>query len=516
MNYIEFFSINNASGWKTRESTLKNKEPEVYKQLKSFVNINELDDLPFKQQVWHFMNNDKQKKKCVGCGGEVTFKDRLSRGYNEFCSLECANNNGSLQDRATAATEKKFGVKYFTQHETFKSKVDGTKLERYGDKNYNNITKAFKTKEELYGDKFYSNKNKGNITLRNNFIDTLKQRTTDEVIKYDLSDKDIKLKCSKCNSEYDIYNTLLNYRLSINILPCTICNPISSTDSLQEKDLIDFVKDILPNTLVLEKDRTKIKPFELDVLIPDYNLAIEFDGLYWHSNKFIDSGYHSNKTKICEDKGIKLIHIFEDEWINKRDIVKGIIKNKLGVGQIMVYGRKTEIKMVTNKIANQFLTQNHIQGHVNSKINIGLYYNDELVSLINFGKLRKALGSKHVDGHYELYRFANKIGYSVIGGFTKLLKYFVKTYSPTSILTFSDNRYFNGEIYKSNGFNLIGETKPNYFYIVKHKRENRYKYRKNILVEQGYDKNKSETQIMKDRGISKIYDCGAKKWLLTC
>ena len=363
---------------------------------------------------------------------------------------------------------------------------------------------------------FYSNKNKGNITLRNNFIDTLKQRTTDEVIKYDLSDKDIKLKCSKCNSEYDIYNTLLNYRLSINILPCTICNPISSTDSLQEKDLIDFVKDILPNTLVLEKDRTKIKPFELDVLIPDYNLAIEFDGLYWHSNKFIDSGYHSNKTKICEDKGIKLIHIFEDEWINKRDIVKGIIKNKLGVGQIMVYGRKTEIKMVTNKIANQFLTQNHIQGHVNSKINIGLYYNDELVSLINFGKLRKALGSKHVDGHYELYRFANKIGYSVIGGFTKLLKYFVKTYSPTSILTFSDNRYFNGEIYKSNGFNLIGETKPNYFYIVKHKRENRYKYRKNILVEQGYDKNKSETQIMKDRGISKIYDCGAKKWLLTC
>ena len=250
------------------------------------------------------------------------------------------------------------------------------------------------------------------------------------------------------------------------------------------------------------------------MLIPNKKLAIEYNGLYWHSDLHRVDSYHLNKTLECRKQGIDLIHIFEDEWMFKKEIVKSILKSKLGVFDKIIYGRKCEIKEVNVTDSRIFLDNNHIQGNVNSKVKIGLYYDNELVSLMTFGGLRVSMGSKSEDGSYEMYRFANKLNISVIGGFSKLLKYFIKTYNPKSILTFSDNRYFTGEIYKSNNFSFISETKPNYFYIIKHKRENRFKYRKDILVSEGYDKDKSERQIMKERGINRIYDCGNKKWLL--
>ena len=115
---------------------------------------------------------------------------------------------------------------------------------------------------------------------------------------------------------------------------------------------------------------------------------------------------------------------------------------------------------------------------------------------------------------YELYRFCNKLNTSVIGGFSKLLKHFIKIYQPKEIITYSDNRYFDGETYLKNGFEFVGLTEPNYFYIIKHKRENRFKYRKDILVKEGFDSTKTERQIMSERGINRIYDCGNKKWVL--
>jgi hypothetical protein len=513
MDYKQFFSSDNKSGWKTKESILKIKEPEIYNKIKDFTNNNFLGDLSFKQQIWHFINNEPSKKVCLGCGKDVEFRDSITKGYRKFCSLSCANESGLLNDFVKKSNLEKYGVSYYSQHKDFASKVKKTKKQKYGNENYNNIQKVLLTKEQKYGDKKFNNKEKKKITTRNNFIQKVNLKTSDELIKYEIEDSFLTFKCSSCGNNYEIYNTLFNYRTEYGIKVCTICNPINSTDSFHQKEITDFVRGLYSYNMLLET-REIIPPYELDIYIPELKLAIEFDGLYWHSNKFVPKNYHLNKTKLCRELGIDLIHIFEDEWIYKKEIVKSILRTKILNQNNSIYARKCIVKRVNNGETKTFLETNHIQGHVNSKFNFGLYYNDELVSLITFGGLRKSLGSLNLKGNFELLRFVNKLNTNVIGGFSRLLKYFIKQHNPSLILTFSDNRYFDGQVYSKNNFEFLGETSPNYWYIEKHKRHHRFKFRKDILVKKGYDKNKSESQIMEERGINKIYDCGNKKWIL--
>jgi hypothetical protein len=512
----EFFLTDNKSGWKTKPILLQKNKPDIYNSIIEFSNKNNLTNLNFKQQVWHYINDVIEAPKCCNdsCSNLVKFKDSLQKGYGDFCSLSCANNSGLLNDRVITSNRIKHGVDYYSQHSDFINKVKKTKKIKYGDENYNNIDKAKLTKKIKYGNPNYNNKKKSSITIRNNFINELTNRCGDELIKYEVGDSNLTLKCNSCNNEYDIYHNLLNYRLSKNIKPCTICNKISDTNSIMEKELLDYIKSILPDTNIIEKDRDLIKPLELDIYIPEYKLAIEFNGLYWHSNKFVDTNYHLSKTKACTELGIRLIHVFEDEWVEKSDIVKSIIKTALNLNSNVIYGRNCDIRFVNNNDAKVFLDSNHIQGNVNSKIKLGLYYNNELVSVMTFGNLRKSLGSTSKEGYYELLRYSNKLGYNVVGGFSKLLKYFSNNFEVKQLISFSDRRYFTGNVYLKNGFIKLHETKPNYWYIIKHKRENRFKYRKDVLVSEGYDGAMSESEIMLSRGINKIYDCGTVKWVI--
>jgi hypothetical protein len=273
-----------------------------------------------------------------------------------------------------------------------------------------------------------------------------------------------------------------------------------------EGELKDFIKSL---ELKFEENTRKIiPPLELDIYIPSHNIAIEFDGLYWHSELYKDNNYHLNKTNICEEKDIRLIHIFEDEWLYKQDIVKSRLINMFGLTSNKIYGRKTEIKNVSPSESKLFLNNNHIQGNVNAKYKLGLYYNNELVSLMTFGNLRCVLGSKQKDDKYELVRFCNKLNTNVIGGADKLLKHFVKTHQPKEIISYADRRWSQGDLYKTLGFSYTHKSKPNYFYIINKRREYRFKYRKNILIKNGFDSNKTEREIMLERGINRIYDCG--------
>jgi len=190
------------------------------------------------------------------------------------------------------------------------------------------------------------------------------------------------------------------------------------------------------------------------------------------------------------------------------------LMNILGLTSNKIYGRKTQIREVTPKDSKTFLNTNHIQGNVNSKIKLGLYYDDELVSLMTFGLLRKSLGSISKEGSYELLRFCNKLDTTVIGGADKLLKYFINTYTPIEIISYADRRWSQGNLYKKLGFDFVHDSSPNYFYVINNKREYRFKYRKDVLVKEGFDPSKSERQIMKERGFNRIYDCGNKKYTL--
>jgi hypothetical protein len=156
------------------------------------------------------------------------------------------------------------------------------------------------------------------------------------------------------------------------------------------------------------------------------------------------------------------------------------------------------------------LDENHIQGKVGSSINVGLYYNNVLVSIMTFGKKRKSLGNKTIiNDEYELIRFCNKLNTSIIGGASKLLNYFIKTYNPNEIVSYADRRWSKGDLYQKLGFKRIKNTNPNYFYIINKKRKNRFEFRKDLLIKEGFDANKTESQIMDERGILHIYDSGS-------
>ena len=163
----------------------------------------------------------------------------------------------------------------------------------------------------------------------------------------------------------------------------------------------------------------------------------------------------------------------------------------------------------------QFLDKNHIQGRCKAKYHYGLFYNDELVSLMSFGHTkRQRKYNKDYNNTYELLRFCNKLNTNVIGGANKLLKHFINNIKPNEIIAYADKRWFVGKLYETLGFVHTHDSRPNYFYIFAQKRENRFKYRKGQLIKQGFDKDKTEHEIMLERGIYRIYDCGTMvyKW----
>jgi hypothetical protein len=311
----------------------------------------------------------------------------------------------------------------------------------------------------------------------------------------------MKITCPEHGIFYQYPNDHLNGR------GCLKCSN-SGRYSKAEKEVLDFIRRNY-NGEVLENVK-KVISKELDIYLPELKLAIEFNGLYWHCELNKDNLYHLNKTEECEQKGIHLIHIFEDDWQHKREIVESRLLyylNKLKV----IYARECQLKELSSNEASIFLKENHLQGSVNSLYNYGLYYKDELVSIMTFGNLRTNLGQHVMVGMFELLRFANKRGLTVVGGANKLFQYFINNKSFEKIISYADRSWtMNNDqtIYHVLGFKKIRNTRPNYFYIVGDKRENRFKFRKDVLIREGFDSSKSEHEIMLDREIYRIYNSG--------
>lgn len=277
-----------------------------------------------------------------------------------------------------------------------------------------------------------------------------------------------------------------------------------------EKELLEYIKTLLPNKEIIENDRSILNGKEIDIYIPELKIGFEADGLIWHSEKFnFDKNYHLDKTKKCLENSIQLIHIFEDEWENKREICQSRIANLLGCSNNKIFARKCKIKEVSFKESQKFLNINHIQGNVLSKIRYGLYYNDELVSVMTFGKQRLNVKGKNDENSYELLRYCSKIGCNVIGGADRLFKYFIKTYNPETIISFADRRWSNGNLYNVLGFEKYNESEVSYSYVINKKRVNRFTLRKDVLVSKyGCPSEMTEKKFCESKGWYRIYDCG--------
>lgn len=271
-----------------------------------------------------------------------------------------------------------------------------------------------------------------------------------------------------------------------------------SGKSKYENEIEDFLKSL--NMEFSRNDYQIIKPKELDFYIPSKKVGIEFDGLFFHSSQFKSKNYHLEKTELCNSLGIRLIHIFEDSWVMKKEICKSIIKSALGIYDKKIYARKCIFKKIDFKEGREFVNKNHIQGAVNGGEYFGLYYEGNLIQIIQIGK------SRFKKGEIELLRMCSLLNTQVIGGFSKLLK----NQPYNNFISYVDRSLYNGIGYEKCGFRFLTYTKPNYFYIVKNIRENRIKYQKHKLSKllTKFDNNKSEVENMKDNGYYQIFDCG--------
>lgn len=302
-------------------------------------------------------------------------------------------------------------------------------------------------------------------------------------------------------------------RKKYNTIICTICNEVNSNISGRETQLVDMIKNIYNGEIILNS-RSVISPLELDIYLPELRIALEFNGLYWHSELYKENDYHKKKSDLCEFNNIQLIHIWEDDFLYKKEIVYSMLSNKLKLNTNKIFGRKCSIREINdNKLVRSFLEKNHLQGFVGSSIKVGLFYEDELVSIMTFGQKRKIMNSISKNNEYELLRFCNKLNTSVIGGASKLFNFFIKKYNPNEVLTYADRSHSNGDLYDKIGFSFLSKTLPNYHYIIGDRRKHRFQFRKDILVKEGYDKNKSESLIMSERGINKIFNAGNNKYI---
>ena len=279
-----------------------------------------------------------------------------------------------------------------------------------------------------------------------------------------------------------------------------------------ERDLLIFLQSIISVDIICN-DRTTINPLELDFYIPDFKLGIEINGIYWHSElNGRSKEYHSNKTTLCNDRGIQLIQIWDSEWLYKQDIVKSRIKNLLGLSEVL-YARNCNIDIVSTIETRKFMNNNHIQGYVNSSIKLGLYFDNELVGMMTFGKSRF---NKNIQ--YELLRFVTKRGFSIIGGASKLHKFFVNNYNPSSIISYCDLRYGTGKLYEILQYEQSGISLPNQHYF---KRNNSQKIYSRHLFQKHKMKDKLETfdplltgwENMVNNGYDRIWDCGNSVWI---
>jgi hypothetical protein len=272
-------------------------------------------------------------------------------------------------------------------------------------------------------------------------------------------------------------------------------------------------------------DRKLLDGKELDLYFSDYKFAIEYDGQKYHSfgpskskvfnNIIEDPKGHLYKTKLCENKNIQLFRIFSSEWLNptKQQIWKSMISNKLGKSD-KIFARKCIIKEISSHETKTFLENNHLQGNINASIRIGLFYNKKLVQIMTF-RVPTQTKYKGVN-NYELSRLCGLINTSVIGGASKLLKYFERTYKPNMIISYANRRwsYNQSNVYSNLGFEYKGSSAPNFFYIKgndfdSNKLESRQKFQKYKLAKiLDYDNKLSAEENIYNNNYRKIYDCG--------
>lgn len=320
VNLEKFFIIENKNGKKSQESYLKDNFNDLHKKIINF-NKKNLNDISFKEKIWHYIHNIDTKILCKKCDKELNFKRSLSEGYGVYCSRECSNQCEEHIKKVKETSDKKYGGQG-TSSESINDKIKNTTLKNFGVDNF------FKRKD-LIQDKFIEKYNVPGVWAVEGVSDKIKNTNIKKIglvtnlltkesqyksleskrkvfrEKYErfniLSDKgdDIKILCDKCQNEFTINRSVLYNRNDMDVEVCTNCNPVTNSISYSESEVLNYIKELLPLEEIKEKDRKVIYPQEIDVLIPNKNIGIEYNGLFWYSSYKVTNDYHFKKYKKC-------------------------------------------------------------------------------------------------------------------------------------------------------------------------------------------------------------------------
>lgn len=523
-------------------------------------------------RIYCIMNDIFELNECgySSCTKTVAVKkvrgseDQYEYKFSDYCSSACSLKTGKPSQKARETLLKRYGADNTMEIPQSRKKRDETLLKRYGSIDifstehfrekatetwvkkygYDNPAKAQSVKDKkiqtnldnrgvvnpMQCSTITENRNKKHFELYGVYNPFQREDVKDKIresnierwghVNYNSSLITEDSQCilddkGKLSEFYEKYrNTDIISRM-LDVSQTTVINYMvkHNIDRAESQNVSGYeieIRDMLDKHDIKYKasDRRLLIDKEVDILIEDYKLAIEFNGLYWHSDKFRDKKYHQDKTFRLHKLGYNVIHIWEDYWVD--DTKRSIIINKIlrhcrKLNTKTVYGRQCSVKTVSSKDSSIFYNHNHIQGNVNSSINIGLYSKEnELVGCMSFKYMR--------GGVFDLTRYATKC--NLPGGFSKLLSYFTKNYTWKEIYTFASLDYSKGNMYSKCGFELEGITPPNYFYYKRGKRYTRHSLMKHRMkdVLDNFDDNLTEYQNAYNNGYRRVYDSGSLKF----
>lgn len=536
-------------------SNFKIKHPQAYVNLIHNTSFLE-NDATLVNRMWHILNNAKQPL-CY-CGNLAKW-DRHKKDYSLFCSRSCSGKeiikrsrltmlekygsehsihnlesrikkdntnkdryghinplcNEEIKEKAKTTNLEKYGVEYALRNIDVQEKRRQTSLKNWGTEYPLQSTEMRDIWREKTGHDFPLSdsifRNKLNNTLlqkyegvypaqRNNYSMIVIKNIMDKnwMFQQHISLKKPLIQISKENEDYDtksLSEWMFKHGIEIQ----------RYNSSYEQEQIKNFL--IENNIKFEENNRTIIAPLELDIFLPEHNLAIEYCGLYWHSELHKDKNYHKIKYDKCNAKNIRLLTIFSDEWTVKKSLAEDKILHILGKSnKEKIYARKTSLKELNNKAADIFYNENHIQGTTSNKsINLALCVDSDTVAIMSFMKMKN---------NYELTRYATSK--NVVGGFSKLLKYFTTNYTFNHLTSFADLRWSNGDVYYKHGFVKDKMIRPDYSYFKKYIRYHKFNFRHKIICKKftEYNNELTEHQNCLNNSYYRIYDCGKIRFVL--
>ena len=505
------------SGRMQKDEYIKLHYPEFY----VYLNENYPDTIPFNEKLYWFYNGLTSHPTCKTCGKSTPFISN-SRGYAGHCTQKCTQQDKNVRDKLKESCIEKYGNDYKT---VIYNKGKSTKLQRYGDENYNNIDKLKKTCLEKYGvdnpQKVKEIREKTKNTCLEKYGAEYYQKTEEFKNRYDsILEKSKKT----CLEKYGVDNPMKldsvkektqktcldKYGVPWN---CMRKEAHHSKNMYSIKNE-DFAKLLDQNNIKYEREYCINKysyDFKIDNILVEINPTATHN-INWNPYKKdskeikIDKNYHLYKTKLAENNGFKCIHVWD--WDNINTIIGLLLPKET------IYARECVIKEVNKKETEEFLLNNHIQGTCKRQtVRLGLYKDNKLVQLMTFGKPRY---NKHYE--YELLRLCSDMQYVVIGGANKLFKYFIDNYSPNSIISYCDISKFDGKIYNIIGMNLLRVSKPACVWA--NCRSKKFitdaelrKHGADQILGTSYGKGTDNKEIMIKHRWAQVYNCGQKTFV---